>query len=294
MGTPTRPTPVSTPAWPLAALLIAATLRADEAKFFRGIVLNGPPLTIDGQSWDGKDAKDFTVTGKRFENQNVALKPPTDAARTRMSRSSVWGDKVEMEFSNVPPGDYQTFLYVWEDNHNERFNVLVNGKVVVEAFESGTAGMWKKLGPFPFPAFWGPMAGLPSSAWIARAAGEVLELERPDLSLVYLPHLDYDPQRFGPSGSDMPRLVRELDDACEPLLAAAKEIGARVWVVSEYGLVDVDQPVLLNRVLRQNGFLSVRPGPFGDQPGRSATPRTEQLHGARDGAGLPAGQARPS
>lgn len=122
----------------------------------------------------------------------------------------------------------------------------------------------QKLGPFPFPAFWGPMAGLPSSAWIAHAAAEVLTLERPDLSLVYLPHLDYDPQRFGPSGSDMPRLVRELDDACEPLLAAAKEIGARVWVVSEYGLVDVDQPVLLNRVLRQNGFLSVRPGPFGD------------------------------
>lgn len=121
-----------------------------------------------------------------------------------------------------------------------------------------------KLGPFPFPAFWGPLAGLPSSAWIARCAAEVLTSEQPDLSLVYLPHLDYDPQRFGPSGSDMPRLVRELDDACEPLLDAAKKIGARVWVVSEYGLVDVNQPVLLNRVLREKGFLSVRPGPFGD------------------------------
>jgi predicted AlkP superfamily pyrophosphatase or phosphodiesterase len=122
----------------------------------------------------------------------------------------------------------------------------------------------KTLGPFPFPAFWGPMAGLPSSAWIARCAAEVLASEQPDLSLVYLPHLDYDPQRFGPSGSDMPRLVRELDDACEPLLDAAKKVGARVWVVSEYGLVDVNQPVLLNRVLREKGFLSVRPGPFGD------------------------------
>ncbi len=122
----------------------------------------------------------------------------------------------------------------------------------------------KKLGAFPFPAFWGPMAGLPSSAWIARSAAEVLSSERPDLSLVYLPHLDYDPQRFGPSGSDMPRLVRELDDACEPLLDAATKIGARVWIVSEYGLVDVQRPVLLNRVLREKGFLRVRPGPFGD------------------------------
>ena len=108
------------------------------------------------------------------------------------------------------------------------------------------------------------MAGLPSSAWIAAAAAEVVKAERPDLTLVYLPHLDYDPQRFGPSGSDLPRLVRELDDACEPLLAAAKGVGARVWVVSEYGLVDVDQPILLNRVLRQAGYLQARPGPFGD------------------------------
>ena len=63
----------------------------------------------------------------------------------------------------------------------------------------------------------------------------MLEDERPDLTLVYLPHLDYDPQRFGPIGCDMPRLVRELDDACAPLLDAAGKVGARVWVVSEYG-----------------------------------------------------------
>ena len=63
--------------------------------------------------------------------------------------------------------------------------------------------------------------------------------ERPDLTLVYLPHLDYDPQRFGPSGCDMPRLVGELDDACAPLLDAARPVGARVWVVSEYGHCDV-------------------------------------------------------
>ena len=58
----------------------------------------------------------------------------------------------------------------------------------------------KSLGPFPFPSFWGPMAGLPCTEWIARCAAEVLRRERPDLTLVYLPHLDYDPQRFGPRG----------------------------------------------------------------------------------------------
>lgn len=121
-----------------------------------------------------------------------------------------------------------------------------------------------KLGTFPFPTFWGPTAGLPCTRWIAGCAAEVVQSERPDLALVYLPHLDYDPQRFGPSGADMARLVRELDEACAPLLDAAKRLGAHVWVVSEYGHVDVNRPVLLNRALREAGWLAVRPGPFGE------------------------------
>jgi predicted AlkP superfamily pyrophosphatase or phosphodiesterase len=109
------------------------------------------------------------------------------------------------------------------------------------------------------------MAGLPSTDWIARCAAEVVRRERPDLSLVYLPHLDYDPQRFGPSGTDMAECVKELDEACAPLLDAAAEVGARVWVVSEYGHCDVSRPVYVNRVLRAAGLLAVRAGPFGEQ-----------------------------
>jgi predicted AlkP superfamily pyrophosphatase or phosphodiesterase len=127
-----------------------------------------------------------------------------------------------------------------------------------------TTRLEQKLGPFPFPSFWGPMAGPACTRWIARCAAEVLRESRPDLSLVYLPHLDYDPQRYGPAGSDMPRLVRELDDACAPLLDAAKAAGADVWVVSEYGHLQVSRPVYPNRALRQAGLLTVRPGPFGE------------------------------
>jgi predicted AlkP superfamily pyrophosphatase or phosphodiesterase len=120
------------------------------------------------------------------------------------------------------------------------------------------------LGKFPFHTFWGPSAGLPCTRWIAACAAEVLASERPDLTLVYLPHLDYDPQRHGPSGSDLPRLVGELDEACAPLLDAARRLGARVWVCSEYGHCDVARPVLLNRILRQAGLLHARTGPFGE------------------------------
>jgi predicted AlkP superfamily pyrophosphatase or phosphodiesterase len=122
----------------------------------------------------------------------------------------------------------------------------------------------RKLGPFPFHTFWGPLAGLGCTEWIARGAAEVLRRERPDLTLVYLPHLDYDPQRFGPVQCDMPRLVGELDHAAASLLDAAREVGARVWIVSEYSHVQVNRAVRPNRALRQAGLLAVRPGPFGE------------------------------
>lgn len=127
-----------------------------------------------------------------------------------------------------------------------------------------TVTLEKRLGPFPFHTFWGPVAGLPCTQWIARCAAEVLREQTPDLTLVYLPHLDYDPQRFGPDGCAMPQLVRELDDACAPLLDAAKATGARVWVVSEYGHVPVKRPVYVNRALRKAGLLTARHGPFGE------------------------------
>jgi predicted AlkP superfamily pyrophosphatase or phosphodiesterase len=56
-----------------------------------------------------------------------------------------------------------------------------------------------KLGRFPFPSFWGPNSGIKSTAWIADCAAEVIKEHRPDLTLVYLPHLDYEPQRNGPA-----------------------------------------------------------------------------------------------
>ena len=141
---------------------------------------------------------------------------------------------------------------------NKVFGITSSPDVLSEQLES-------KLGKFPFFTFWGPGAGLPCTQWIARCAAEVLKEHQPDLSLVYLPHLDYEPQRAGPQGCDMAKLVRELDEACAPILDAATTLGAQVWVVSEYGHCQVNRPVYLNRALRDAGFLKVRKGPFGEQ-----------------------------
>jgi predicted AlkP superfamily pyrophosphatase or phosphodiesterase len=124
-----------------------------------------------------------------------------------------------------------------------------------------------KLGSFPFQTFWGPMAGLPCSRWIGQCAAEVLRHPSgpPDLTLVYVPHFDYETQRLGPSRCDWAKLGYELDTACGPILDAANGVGAQLWIVNECGHVDVSRPVLINRVLTEAGFLSARRGPFGRQ-----------------------------
>ena len=58
------------------------------------------------------------------------------------------------------------------------------------------------LGEFPLFQYWGPTASIKSTKWIADAAKIVLDNEQLDLLLVYLPHLDYDLQRFGPEGPE--------------------------------------------------------------------------------------------
>jgi predicted AlkP superfamily pyrophosphatase or phosphodiesterase len=121
-----------------------------------------------------------------------------------------------------------------------------------------------ELGPFPFFDFWGPRSGLPSSRWIAKAAARTLCVERPTLTMAYLPHLDYDHQRFGPRDPRSLRAIEEVDTLVGELVAAADEVGAETLVVSEYGLSEVDRPVYVNRALREAGLLVARATPGGE------------------------------
>jgi predicted AlkP superfamily pyrophosphatase or phosphodiesterase len=115
-----------------------------------------------------------------------------------------------------------------------------------------------ELGQFPLFHFWGPRAGRVSSEWIAACALRVLSSKRPTLTLVYLPHLDYDLQRWGPHDPRAAAAVEEIDQVLEPLLDHAEREGLRVILLSEYGITEVGGAVFPNRVLRQAGLLKVR------------------------------------
>jgi predicted AlkP superfamily pyrophosphatase or phosphodiesterase len=113
------------------------------------------------------------------------------------------------------------------------------------------------LGEFPLFNYWGPGAGIASSRWISRAARTLLDGEALDLLLVYLPHLDYDLQRFGPEGPEAATAARELDEVAGELVEHARERGDRVVVLSEYGITPASRPVDVNRALRRAGMLNV-------------------------------------
>ena len=116
----------------------------------------------------------------------------------------------------------------------------------------------EKLGPFPLFDFWGPKAGIPSTRWIVDASIETLEAHAPDLLLAYLPHLDYDHQRFGPDAPASRRAVAELDAEAGKLIDAAFAKDYQVIVLSEYGIEPVDHPVFINRSLHEAGFLRIQ------------------------------------
>jgi len=115
-----------------------------------------------------------------------------------------------------------------------------------------------ELGPFPFPAFWGPAAGIASSEWIAASAKWVEQKHSPTLSLVYLPHLDYCLQKDGPAAPNIPAEVRTSDRIVTDLMSYYESRSIRVMLLSEYGISPVDQPIHLNRLFREKGWLSIK------------------------------------
>lgn len=122
----------------------------------------------------------------------------------------------------------------------------------------------EELGDFPLFKFWGPGANISSTRWITDSALAVARENDPDLMLVYLPHLDYDHQRHGPDAPESRKAVADLDREAGRLIDVARERGADVMVLSEYGIEEVDQPVFVNRLLAKEGLLQVQRTTHGD------------------------------
>ncbi len=120
------------------------------------------------------------------------------------------------------------------------------------------------LGAFPLFKFWGPGADATSSRWIVDCARHVLDADRPTLTLVYVPHLDYDLQRFGPDGPEAIAAVEAVDALVAPLIERARESGVDVIALSEYGIERASGVIVPNRALREAGLLRIQRNAVGE------------------------------
>ena len=116
----------------------------------------------------------------------------------------------------------------------------------------------QQLGVFPLFDFWGPRTTIKSSQWIADASKLVEEKYNPTLLLVYLPHLDYVLQKFDSLNPNVARDLQEIDELCKDLITTLEKRGREVLIISEYGISKAEQPVHLNRRLRENGLIEIR------------------------------------
>lgn len=116
------------------------------------------------------------------------------------------------------------------------------------------------FGHFPVKHYWGPLAGLPASKWISDTAIIGAKKFTPDFFFIYIPRLDYTPQKFGPDAPQLAADLKELDgllaEIREGFTAAYGE--EPTWLIAgEYAMTAVDSVIYPNRILRELELLKI-------------------------------------
>lgn len=248
-----------------ALLHHAPNLRAAIGSTARPLETIVPAVTCSVQSTftTGRLPREHGCVGNGWYFRDVA-----EVALWKQSNALVSGDKIWDEAKRRNPSFSVAKLFWWFNMH-ATVDLAVTPRPIYPAdgrkipdIRTEPAGVRDELvqrfGAFPLFDFWGPKAGIRSTQWIARAAAHIFHSRWPTLTLVYLPHLDYALQRHGPDDNRSLAAVKELDDACGELLASILRSGARVIVLSEYGITAVTGVIHINRVLRDAGLLRVR------------------------------------
>ncbi|MDO9002800.1 MAG: alkaline phosphatase family protein [Aquabacterium sp.] len=186
----------------------------------------------------------------------------------RQNNGLIQGDKIWHEARRRDPDFTCAKLFWWYNMHADvdwsvtpRPIYKADGSKVPDfyAWPSELHGELRaKLGDFPLFRFWGPTADIVSSRWIAECAMHVYDTRKPTLTLVYLPHLDYNLQRLGPDHPGIAADVAAIDDVCGKIIRKVEADGACVIVLSEYGITPVKGDVAINRALRRAGWLVTR------------------------------------
>lgn len=186
----------------------------------------------------------------------------------KQSNKLVAAEKIWERARQLDPSFTTSQMFWWYNMYSSaeysatpRPNYLADGRKIPDCY-THPAGLRDELqatlGQFPLFKFWGPGADITSTRWIADAAIYTDKKYDPRLTLIYLPHLDYCLQKFGNDFSKIGKDLSEIDAVVKQLVTHYTAAGARIIMLSEYGIVPVSRPVHINRLLRQHDLLGIR------------------------------------
>ncbi|MCH8804820.1 MAG: alkaline phosphatase family protein [Planctomycetes bacterium] len=226
-------------------------------------VLPAVTCSVQSSMLTGAPPREHGIVGNGWYNRELA-----EVQFWKQSNRLVGGEKVWETARKRDPSITCAMMFWWHNMYSTvDFSVTprpmykADGRKIPDCYADPPElrnALQAKLGRFPLFNFWGPMADIRSSRWIADASIEVHKRHEPTLTLVYLPHLDYALQKLGPDHADIPKTVVEIDAVCGDLIDHFDDRGVRLMFVSEYGIEPVDDAVHVNRMLREEGLLRVR------------------------------------
>lgn len=112
---------------------------------------------------------------------------------------------------------------------------------------------------FNLAHYWGPLASGKSSNWILGAIDHVMKHETPGLLFGYLPHLDYDLQRYGPGHRKARRSGRALARMLGRFIRSCEDNGYDYIIFGDYEMFPVKRgAVYPNRRLMDAGLFRTR------------------------------------
>ncbi|MGA3066365.1 MAG: alkaline phosphatase family protein, partial [Tepidisphaeraceae bacterium] len=250
-----------TPSFPALTCSVQATLTTGKHPIGHGIVANGVPTFRSSDDQGLVDASNFAPFRRQisfWEQSNRLLECPRfwqdQSGKSRWKTSLLFFQNSMPGFS-PPPRPAADIVLTPKPDHGP------DGKLVSLCWSQPSdlvPRLFAELGPFPLMNYWGPMAGIASSQWIARAAAIIWREQMPQLQWVYIPHLDYDLQRFGPASAQAKQAVRDAATALEPLMAQVIGDGGKIVLLSEYAIKEVNTFLQPNRLLAEAGLLATR------------------------------------
>lgn len=186
----------------------------------------------------------------------------------KQSNALVHGEKIWDRAKREDPSFTCSKMFWWYNMYSTadysvtpRPNYLADGRKMPDCYSHPASlrdELQAELGVFPLFKFWGPGADIESTRWIADATLYTDKKYDPTLTLVYLPHLDYCLQKFGPNHPEAARHLREVDEVVEEMVKHYQARDARIILLSEYGIAPVDRVIHINRLLREHGWLGIR------------------------------------